>query len=129
MRYTVERATPAFRATASTLIRSAGALRSRSITASMIRRRVSAADSALAFCSYPRATLCAPYHFDLTSCLVNVSLENHTTPCPMKGKNGMAALDVDALVVGAGPAGLTAAATLARYGVMVQVVERKQRLS
>jgi putative polyketide hydroxylase len=41
----------------------------------------------------------------------------------------MAALDVDALVVGAGPAGLTAAATLARYGVVVQVVERKQRLS
>ena len=41
----------------------------------------------------------------------------------------MADRDVDALVVGAGPAGLTAAATLARYGAVVQVVERKQRLS
>src|SRR5918994_1650208 len=53
----------------------------------------------------------------------------HKTLCPMKGKNGMAAREVDLLVVGAGPAGLTAAATLARYGVVVQVVERKQRLS
>ena len=37
--------------------------------------------------------------------------------------------EVDVLVVGAGPAGLTAAATLARYGAEVLVVERKQKLS
>ena len=41
----------------------------------------------------------------------------------------MAAQEVDVLVVGAGPAGLTAAATLRRYGVDVLVLERKQRLS
>src|SRR6201989_831043 len=41
----------------------------------------------------------------------------------------MAAQDVDVLIVGAGPAGMTAAATLARYVAVVQVVERKQRLS
>src|SRR5262245_22299900 len=39
------------------------------------------------------------------------------------------AQEIDVLVVGAGPAGLTAAATLRRYGVDVLVVERKQRLS
>jgi putative polyketide hydroxylase len=39
------------------------------------------------------------------------------------------AQEIDVLVVGAGPAGLTAAATLRRYGVEVLVVERKQRLS
>jgi 2-polyprenyl-6-methoxyphenol hydroxylase-like FAD-dependent oxidoreductase len=37
--------------------------------------------------------------------------------------------EVEVLVVGAGPAGLTAAATLRRYGVEVLVVERKQRVS
>jgi hypothetical protein len=37
----------------------------------MIRRRVSAADSARAFCSYARGTLCEPYHFHLTACRVN----------------------------------------------------------
>jgi putative polyketide hydroxylase len=40
----------------------------------------------------------------------------------------MAAQEVDVLVVGAGPAGLTAAATLRRYGVDVLVVERKQEV-
>jgi flavin-dependent dehydrogenase len=39
------------------------------------------------------------------------------------------AQEIDVLVVGAGPAGLTAAAALRRYGVDVLVVERKQRLS
>ncbi len=39
------------------------------------------------------------------------------------------AQEIDVLVVGAGPAGLTAAATLRRYGAEVLVVERKQRLS
>jgi putative polyketide hydroxylase len=43
--------------------------------------------------------------------------------------NGMAAQEVDVLVVGAGPAGLTAAATLRRYGVEVLVLERKAQLS
>jgi putative polyketide hydroxylase len=37
--------------------------------------------------------------------------------------------EVDVLVVGAGPAGLTAAAALRRYGVQVLVLERKARLS
>ena len=41
----------------------------------------------------------------------------------------MAAQEVDVLVVGAGPAGLTAAAALRRYGVEVLVLERKSRLS
>ena len=39
------------------------------------------------------------------------------------------AQEIDVLVVGAGPAGLTAAATLRRYGASVLVLERKQRLS
>ena len=39
------------------------------------------------------------------------------------------AQEIDVLVVGAGPAGLTAAATLRRYGAEVLVVERKQTLS
>jgi len=37
--------------------------------------------------------------------------------------------EVDVLVVGAGPAGLTVAATLRRYGVEVLVLDRKVRLS
>jgi putative polyketide hydroxylase len=41
----------------------------------------------------------------------------------------MAPHAVDVLVVGAGPAGLTAAAVLRRYGAKVLVVERKARLS
>ena len=41
----------------------------------------------------------------------------------------MASHEVDVLVVGAGPAGLAAAATLRRYGVGVLVLERKERLS
>jgi putative polyketide hydroxylase len=41
----------------------------------------------------------------------------------------MAPQEVDVLVVGAGPAGLTAAAALRRYGVEVLVLERKTRLS
>jgi putative polyketide hydroxylase len=41
----------------------------------------------------------------------------------------MAPQEVDVLVVGAGPAGLTAAAALRRYGVEVLVLERKARLS
>src|SRR4051794_399015 len=41
----------------------------------------------------------------------------------------MTAKEVDVLVVGAGPAGLTAAAALRRYGVEVLVLERKARLS
>jgi putative polyketide hydroxylase len=41
----------------------------------------------------------------------------------------MAPQELDVLVVGAGPAGLTAAAALRRYGVEVLVLERKARLS
>jgi putative polyketide hydroxylase len=37
--------------------------------------------------------------------------------------------EIDVLVVGAGPAGLTAAAALRRYGASVLVLERKKRLS
>src|ERR1700727_3154496 len=130
MRYTVERETPADRATASTLIRCAGALRSRSITASMIRRCVSAAESARAFCSYARATLCGTLSLSLDSSSRECQTDRtHKTCCPIKAENGMTAQEVDVLVVGAGPAGLTAAATLASYGVLVQVVERKQKLS
>jgi putative polyketide hydroxylase len=54
---------------------------------------------------------------------------NYETGCPMKSENGMARQEVDVLVVGAGPAGLTAAAALRRYGVGVLVLERKSRLS
>src|SRR3954452_8139622 len=54
---------------------------------------------------------------------------DHKTDCPMKSETGMAAQEVDVLVVGAGPAGLTAAAALRRYGVDVLVLERKARLS
>ena len=41
----------------------------------------------------------------------------------------MDAQEIDVLVVGAGPAGLTAAATLRRYGAEVLVIERKSRLT
>jgi putative polyketide hydroxylase len=47
----------------------------------------------------------------------------------MKGENGMAVDEIDVLVVGAGPAGLTAAAALRRYGVDVLVLERKAGVS
>src|SRR5919198_1012157 len=53
----------------------------------------------------------------------------HKTACPMKVGDGMTGSEVDVLVVGAGPAGLTAAAALRRYGVEVLVLERKARLS
>ncbi len=133
MRYTVERETPARFATASTLTRFAGAFLSRSITASMIRCRVSAAASARAFCSYARVTLCEPYHFHLTGCPANVYCRNRKTLLSDERRgNGMAmdAQEIDVLVVGAGPAGLTAAATLRRLrGRGARVVERKHRLS
>jgi putative polyketide hydroxylase len=41
----------------------------------------------------------------------------------------MSEREIDVLVVGAGPAGLTVAGMLARYGVDVAVIERKRRLS
>src|SRR5215217_8874554 len=56
-------------------------------------------------------------------------LRDHKTACPTKGEIEMAPREVDVLVVGAGPAGLTAAAALRRYGVEVLVQERKARLS
>src|SRR5215208_5866090 len=94
-----------------------------------MRRRVTAADSARAFCSYARVTSWQPYHFHLTSRRVKVDCHDHKTTCPMKGETGMAPQEVDVLVVGAGPAGLTAAAALRRYDVEVLVLERKAQLS
>src|ERR687888_428009 len=128
-RYTVERATPALRAISPTLGGVDGSSRRHSWTPSRMRRRVSAADSARAFCSYARVMICELYHFHLTACLVDVGWALNTTGCPMKGLAGMAPQEVDVLVVGAGPAGLTAAATLRRYGAEVLVLERKARLS
>src|SRR4249920_2082567 len=53
------------------------------------------------------------------------------TVCPMKGVEvpGEAMCEGPVLVVGAGPAGLTAAVTLARHGVRCLLIEQRAGLS
>src|SRR3954462_11834087 len=129
----VDRATPASRATLSTLTGEAGSLVSRSKTASRMRRRVSSADSARSRCSYLRVVMSRQPTFSLDTLSFRIQSVFHATMRLMKervmrGRRG-GQHEQRVLIVGAGPAGLTAAITLARYGVPVLLVERRSELS